>query len=182
MAYSILLTILGTPVIFYGDEFGKVNDQTYYEEMYKVTNIPDSRYLARGPIDWDFVNKELENGDSYTSRVHRVVKTRIQERRKHLCFSRGTLEFVDVLDTRGVINNSIFAFIRSYGGERIMLVHNLSEEEFDISLGFRLKEFVENLPQRMTVDLLGQSIVFGKGIDTAPTMKVTRYAHFWIVL
>ncbi|MDD5695997.1 MAG: alpha-amylase family glycosyl hydrolase, partial [Bacteroidales bacterium] len=33
MIFSIMLTLPGTPVIYYGDEFGKTNDELYYQEM-----------------------------------------------------------------------------------------------------------------------------------------------------
>lgn len=33
LTYSIMLTLPGTPIIYYGDEYGKLNDQAYYEEQ-----------------------------------------------------------------------------------------------------------------------------------------------------
>jgi maltose alpha-D-glucosyltransferase/alpha-amylase len=39
LAYSLMLTLIGTPVVYYGDEFGKLNDESFYKEMIKLTHI-----------------------------------------------------------------------------------------------------------------------------------------------
>jgi len=51
LIYSIMLTLPGTPVIYYGDEFGKFNDEEYYREQIKLTGKDDTRFLVRGKID-----------------------------------------------------------------------------------------------------------------------------------
>ncbi len=57
LIYSVMLTLPGTPVVYYGDEFGKQNDIAFYEEQIKLTGKDDTRFLVRGRVDWD----ELEN-------------------------------------------------------------------------------------------------------------------------
>ena len=44
LAYSIMLTLPGTPIIYYGDEFGKVNDENYYKEMIKHTGKDETSF------------------------------------------------------------------------------------------------------------------------------------------
>ena len=59
LAYSVMLSLPGTPIIYYGDEFGKLNDETYYREQIKLTGKDDTRFLVRGGIDWEKVETEL---------------------------------------------------------------------------------------------------------------------------
>ena len=59
LAYSIMLSLPGTPIVYYGDEFGKLNDHDYYKEMIKLSGKDDTRFLVRGKINWDEVEKEL---------------------------------------------------------------------------------------------------------------------------
>jgi maltose alpha-D-glucosyltransferase / alpha-amylase len=48
LIFSIMLTLPGTPVVYYGDEFGKLNDEKYYQEMKIVVGKDDTRFLVRG--------------------------------------------------------------------------------------------------------------------------------------
>ncbi|MEZ5149518.1 MAG: alpha-amylase family glycosyl hydrolase, partial [Bacteroidales bacterium] len=52
LAYSIMLSLPGTPIVYYGDEFGKLNDHEYYKEMIKLSGKDDTRFLVRGKIHW----------------------------------------------------------------------------------------------------------------------------------
>ncbi len=51
LAYSLLFSIEGTPIIYYGDEIGMSNDRAFFEEMNEKLGYDDSRYLHRGPFD-----------------------------------------------------------------------------------------------------------------------------------
>ena len=69
LAYSIMLTLLGTPVIYYGDEFGKLNDKNYYKNQIKLTGKDDTRFLVRGKIDWMNLEQDLKQEDNFHSQV-----------------------------------------------------------------------------------------------------------------
>ena len=70
LAYSIMLTLPGTPIIYYGDEFGSLNDEANYKEMIKLTGKDDTRFLVRGKIDWNKVETELKNPETLSSKVY----------------------------------------------------------------------------------------------------------------
>ena len=58
---AILLTLVGTPVVYYGDELAKGNDRAYYDRLVEQSGYQDSRYLVRGPIDWEQAERDLQD-------------------------------------------------------------------------------------------------------------------------
>ncbi|MBN1410447.1 MAG: hypothetical protein JW969_06355 [Spirochaetales bacterium] len=48
-AWSLLLSMPGTPVLYYGDEVAMENNRDFYEKKCKETGVFDSRFLHRGP-------------------------------------------------------------------------------------------------------------------------------------
>lgn len=128
LAYSIMLTLLGTPIIYYGDEYGKQNDVDFYKQYSAQTGYPDSRYLARGPIDWDYVAAEMAKPDSLTTLVHTQLKQLIAQRKKHTAFSSGELTFIDVYTPNGEVHTKILSYIRSDAKEKLLILQNLSDQ------------------------------------------------------
>jgi len=51
LAFSILLSLPGTPVLYYGDEIASTNNERFYREKSRDTGYPDSRFIHRGPFD-----------------------------------------------------------------------------------------------------------------------------------
>jgi len=74
LIFSIMLTLPGTPVVYYGDEFGKLNDENYYQEMIKMVGKDDTRFLVRGKIDWNYVGSALSKPDTLESLVFSQVR------------------------------------------------------------------------------------------------------------
>jgi maltose alpha-D-glucosyltransferase/alpha-amylase len=154
LAFSVMLSLPGTPIVYYGDEFGKLNDQAYYEEMIKLSGKDDTRFLVRGKINWNEVDAELKNASSFSSQVYSRVKTLLNARNRMRCFGRGEIEWVSVLDEQGEEIPAVLSYIRSYDSERVLIVQNLSSGEFwsrsevFTGLGFN--------------DLLGNAVIQGK--------------------
>ncbi|MFO7496568.1 MAG: alpha-amylase family glycosyl hydrolase, partial [Desulfobacterales bacterium] len=129
LAYSIMLTLTGTPIIYYGDEFAKTNDDAFYQEMLARTGFPDSRYYARGRIDWERVAHDLRQPDTLAYQVYQTLRRMLAVRKQHPAFSRGTLEFVRVADSADRPNLSILAYRRCFEGDQRLILHNLSAQE-----------------------------------------------------
>ncbi|MCP4402154.1 MAG: alpha-amylase [bacterium] len=149
LAYSIMFTLPGTPIIYYGDEFAKVNDEAFYAEMVKHSGYPDSRYFVRGRIDWENVERELQDSGTLAAQVYASLRRMIQVRKMHPAFSRGSLKFERVADVKGAVNRHILAYRRQYQEDNCFVIQNLSSEEHTIHLA----EFREK-----TDDLLGQEL------------------------
>ncbi len=123
LAYSLMLTLVGTPVVYYGDEFGKLNDEEYYKETIKLTGKDDTRFLVRGRVDWKKLETELNNSNSFHTKVYRLLKPMINLRKQTKAFGQGNTAFLD-LD-----NKHLLAYQREFGDEKIMVINNLSYDE-----------------------------------------------------
>jgi len=131
LAFSIILTLPGTPVIYYGDEFGKLNDEAYYNELIRLTGKDDTRFLVRGKIDWDELNLNLKNPESFSSIIYTKLKLMLHTRNRHKTFGRGSIEFVTLPDA---INGNLLSFYRIFGSEKWLIIHNMTGNKISISL------------------------------------------------
>ncbi|MDY0093649.1 MAG: alpha-amylase family glycosyl hydrolase [Candidatus Vecturithrix sp.] len=140
LAYSIMFTLPGTPIIYYGDEFATLNNERYYQEALQRTGYADSRNFVRGPIDWVQVEQDLRNPDTLASQVYHALQQMIRVRKAHPAFSRGTLEFLHCSDVKGQVNPHILAYRRSNPSETRIVVQNLSSSEQRGKLPIELKK------------------------------------------
>ncbi len=131
LAYSIILTLPGTPVIYYGDEFGKFNDEAYYNEMIRLTGKDDTRFLVRGKIDWQELAENLENPDSFSSHIYTKLKTMLYIRNQHKTFGRGSIEFITLPESE---NGNLLSFVRSWVNEKWLIIHNMTDQAINIVL------------------------------------------------
>ena len=127
LAYSIMLSLPGTPVIYYGDEFGKVNDEDYYYEMKTFTGKDDSRFLVRGRIDWQLVTLDLAKKNSFASAVNSRIKQMLHARKKNIAFSRGYIEWLNLRKVDGTQAEQVLSYIRTLFDDKIMVIHNISD-------------------------------------------------------
>jgi maltose alpha-D-glucosyltransferase / alpha-amylase len=144
LAYSLILTLPGTPVIYYGDEFGKLNDEAYYNEMISLTGKDDTRFLVRGKIDWSLLEREFVDSSSLSSRVNSKLKRMLKTRRQFKAFGRGSLVFSRL---SGNSAGTILAYERCFGNEKILVVHNMTGESQELQLPYYLTSGKELLQQ-----------------------------------
>jgi len=154
LAYSIMLSLPGTPIVYYGDEFGKLNDHDYYKEMIKLSGKDDTRFLVRGKIHWEEVERDLGDSSTFWGDVYRRVKTLLNVRKEYKCFGRGTMEWVDVADAEGEPAMEVMAYVRSFENEKLLIVQNQSDKEF-----WAKSTIFNNLGFN---DLLGKAVIQGK--------------------
>lgn len=157
LAYSIMFTLLGTPIIYYGDEFAKGNDEKYFDEMYKMTGYKDSRYLVRGRIDWDKVQNDLASPDSLAHSVYQTTKEMISARKEICVFGRGSLRFID-------LGSSVLAYEREYEGRKASIIQNLSKEDIYV-------DFTTDLER----DYLGSEVRYENG-----KLHLAPYGVLWL--
>jgi len=132
LAAAILLTLPGTPYIYYGDEIGMLGKK------------PDE--MIREPFLWDYVDKDslrtkwIEPVNSNDSTVvplalqikdsnstYYFFKAWIQERNNQLILREGKLTSLSMPD-------NLLAYTRSFAKERVVVLHNLSAEPVDVNL------------------------------------------------
>src|SRR5262249_40149219 len=146
LMYGLLLSLPGTPVLYYGDEIG-MGDNVVLGDRNGVrtpmqwnasTNAGFSTadpvrlrlpVITQHPYHYEAINVDAEQADPHSFLW--FPKRLIALRKQSLVFGRGTLEFLSP-DNRRVI-----AYIREYEGERVLVVANLSRfvqhTELDLS-------------------------------------------------
>eukprot|EP00698_Gefionella_okellyi_P011535 TRINITY_DN3046_c0_g1_i1.p1 TRINITY_DN3046_c0_g1~~TRINITY_DN3046_c0_g1_i1.p1 ORF type:complete len:565 (+),score=112.29 TRINITY_DN3046_c0_g1_i1:928-2622(+) len=197
MAYSIMFSLMGTPVLFYGDEFCKPNDEGFYAEQVALTGIHDSRYYNRGRVDWNHVNGQLQDETSHASLVHSGVRAMAHARAKFKSLGRGELRFLDPLvpaHMRDMIRapeqmslpgfdssftlggpsiqvDNVLMYQRVTAAETLLVINNLSGEPVQLDAA--------PLSALRGVDILGQALNVNN--DTC-TLIMQPYEYRWIQL
>ncbi len=159
LAYSMMLSLPGTPVIYYGDEFGKENDEQFYREMIQLAGKNDTRFRVRGRIDWQKREAQLKQPETFQYKVFSRIQQMLSVRKKHKAFGRGTIQFIAVKHNDRTENHSVMAYWRKHNDEKILVVQNLSDE----SLKLRTPE-----SQGILVDLLSTERPVSKILHLAP--------------
>jgi maltose alpha-D-glucosyltransferase/alpha-amylase len=133
---SLLFSMPGTPVIYYGDEIG-MGDNFYLGDRNGVRTPmqwspdrnagfssanPHSLYLPviiDPEYNYEAVNVELQRRN--TASLFWFMKRLINLRKKYKAFGRGSMQFIPV------DNPKILAFVRRYEEEALLIVVNLSK-------------------------------------------------------
>ena len=153
---SLLFSMPGSPVIYYGDELG-MGDNIFLGDRDGVrtpmqwsmdrnggfSQADSARLylpLIMDPVyGYQAVNVEAQERDP--SSMLRFMRRIIALRRQHKAFGRGSMEFIKP------DNRSILAFTRRYKGEVILVVANLSR--FVQPAELDLREFNGHIPVEM---------------------------------
>ncbi len=165
LAYSIMLTLPGTPLVYYGDEFGRQNDETYWKQTMEETGYNDARYFVRGPIDWKSVDEKLSDENSFESHVNALIRNLISVRNQHKAFSRGNFEPMNAKTITNAVIRHILTYKRSFENEEIIVVQNLSDK----TTGMVLEE------ADVYTDLLS-----GQKIDATKAIQMKAYETLWL--
>ncbi len=128
LAYSIMLTLPGTPLVYYGDEFGRTNDEAYYKNMKKETGYNDSRYFVRGSINWDDVHEKLSNKNSFEAQINKYIRNMLHIRKQEIALRRGKMEEIAIKTFTKATIEHILAYTRTYKNEQIIVLQNLSDK------------------------------------------------------
>jgi len=159
LAFSMILTLPGTPVIYYGDEFGKSNDEDYYNTQILLTGHNDTRNRVRGKVNWTVLEKKLNDMESFESRIFRSLKNMIAIRKKNQALSNGSLIFVDAPD-------NILAFKRICVENRLFIIQNLGKHSVSIE---------QMLPEKY-------EIIYGSIKNTEKNKLIEPYKTIWLNL
>ncbi|MBW3631165.1 MAG: putative maltokinase, partial [Gemmatimonadetes bacterium] len=181
---SILFTMPGSPIIYYGDELA-MGDNIWLGDRDGVRtpmqwspdrnagfSKADPARLFLPPIQdsvygFQAINVEAQQRSPFS--LLNWMKRLIQVRRQHHAFGRGSIEFL------APENPHVLAYIRELEGDVLLVVNNLSA----MAQAFRLD--LSAYAGRVPVELLGQTDFLP--IDETPyALTLSPYGFFWFAL
>jgi amylosucrase len=119
MLRSIMVSVGGIPLLYAGDEYGMLNDYTFLSEPDKVN---DSRWVHRSKKRWAAAD-DLTDGDTLEWRFFHEMAKFFKLRKQMPALCNGGMELVDLP------NPHLFAYRRSDGAHRLLVINNFSEFE-----------------------------------------------------
>ena len=143
LANSLLFTLPGSPVIYYGDEIG-MGDNIWLEDRDGVrtpmqwTAGPNGGFSNADPgalycpvlddetYGYRQLNVEVQHGDPAS--LLNKMREMIRIRHAHPTFGRGGIQFLEPA------NQAVLAYVRTDGNEAILCVNNLSSERQTVDL------------------------------------------------
>jgi len=181
---GLLMSLPGTPIIYYGDEIG-MGDNVYLGD----------RNGVRTPMQWNghwnggFSNADPEqlysslisnpvygyqaiNVDSQLRSEHSLLswmRKLIQVRKSSQVFSRGTIEFLQPTNHRAL------AYVREFGNERVLVVNNLANSAQAVELD--LRKYKGSIP----IEMSGKTI-FPRIGDPPYLLTMGSYQFYWFRL
>jgi maltose alpha-D-glucosyltransferase/alpha-amylase len=181
---SILMSMPGTPIIYYGDEIG-MGDNIYLGDRNGVRTpmqwTPDRNggfsrtdpaqlYLPciMDPV-YGYAAVNVEAQTRSLSSLLSWMKRLIGVRKSHKVFGRGTLTFIRPS------NRAVLAYVRQLDGEAILCVANLSRSAQAVELD--LSAFKGRIPQEM----LGRAR-FPRIGELPYLVTLPPYGFFWFLL
>jgi maltose alpha-D-glucosyltransferase / alpha-amylase len=169
LAFSVMLTLPGTPIIYYGDEFGKFNEEGFYREKINETGKDDTRFLVRGKIDWQQLEDDLKNEISLPAKIYERVRKMVRFRKKFNVFGRGSIVWIDAKKPEGAVNRAILAYLRKWQNRQLLIVQNLSSQPQTCRLKFQ--------PEIVWTDIFGKQ---GSYDETSQTLSMQPWEYLWL--
>jgi maltose alpha-D-glucosyltransferase / alpha-amylase len=118
MAFSLLFSLPGTPVLYYGDEIAMLNNEDFWKERTARTGFMDSRFFHRGPYDSVREAKSFSDPSSDAGRVRRGLESMLRLRSSLPELADSPPE----LESQG----SVLRSMRRSGTSRMEILSNLS--------------------------------------------------------
>lgn len=147
MAYSILFSLPGIPIIYYGDEVGVTNNfenakiSALLRSKNKIANLLsvfDSRDINRGKVSAKLFYGSSLGYYKYNSQVYNRVSNLINIRKTLPVMRNGDFE---LLTTKSKSN---FAYFRKNKTQQILVINNLSKEKLCADITLPLDIIVKN--------------------------------------
>jgi maltose alpha-D-glucosyltransferase/alpha-amylase len=181
---GLLMSMPGTPILYYGDEIG-MGDNIYLNDRDGVrtpmqwsmdrnggfSRANPARMFSAPLMDtvYGYQSVNVEAQSSSPSSLINWLRRLISVRQGHQVFGRGTLAFLMPH------NRKILAYIREYEGESVLCVANLSHSSQQTELDLR------SFKGRVPVEMIGWSPFKAIG-DEPYVITLPGHAFFWFLL
>jgi maltose alpha-D-glucosyltransferase / alpha-amylase len=181
---GLLMSLPGTPIVYYGDEIG-MGDNIYLGDRNGVRtpmqwngalnagfSSADPERLYAPVISNAVYGYQAVNVDAQERTEHSLLvwmRKLIQARNALRVFSRGSIKFLTPA------NHRVLAYIRQYGEEMVLVVNNLSSSAQAVELD------VEKYKGYLPIEMFGRSL-FPRFGSLPYLLTLGPYQFFWFQL
>ena len=145
-AFSILLSLPGIPIIYYGDEVGAANNFEHAKksallrakDKINLLSVFDSRDINRGNVPQKLFYGSTKGYYEFNSKVYGKVKNLIALRKALPVMANGDFE---ILKTK---NKSNFSYIRKNKDKQILVINNLSKNKLIAQINLPADVIIKN--------------------------------------
>ncbi|MEJ2601567.1 MAG: alpha-amylase family glycosyl hydrolase, partial [Anaerolineales bacterium] len=147
LANSLLLSMPGSPILYYGDEIGMGDDiwlpdrngvrtpmQWNAQPGAGFSTAPPEKYyspvIKNEPYGPEVVNVETEQNNPQS--LYNQIRHMIAVRKGQRVFGQGDFRWVKSETAQG--QNAIVAYLRTYANVSLLAVHNLSDSKQEVTL------------------------------------------------
>jgi amylosucrase len=117
LLHAVIMSIGGIPLIYLGDEVGWLNDYTFRSDPARAQ---DSRWVHRPLIDWSKMDRRTD-ATTVEGQIFARLRRLIELRKQTTAFSGNDMQVAPLR------NDHVFGFIRSGGGQRVLVLANFTE-------------------------------------------------------
>lgn len=186
MAFAILLSLKGIPIIYYGDEIGSRNNFSYAQRWAKIRekrnqnkngektemlSYFDSRDIHRGAIARNTFYRAMYRNNNFKSRIYKKVKRLIEVRKNYPTISRG--DFIEVKSNKA----EVFSYLRTGKYDKILILNNLSESKVYTEIELDLNNDLSEI--KMTELITKEEKIF-KIENKKLIVKLKPYETMWL--
>lgn len=184
-AFSILLSLPGIPIIYYGDEVGAANNYEHAKKSALKRNFPhllsafDSRDINRGEVPAKLFYGSTKGYYKFNSKVYEKVKNLISIRKTLPVMANGDFE---LLKTKSKSN---FAYIRKNKDSQILVINNLSGEKLIAEVSLPINIILKNDGHIISLKNLinGDDIKVNLSLQSKTMhLRVAPYQVLWLEL
>lgn len=131
---SMLFATEGSPILYYGDEVGMLNDRTFYQENSERTGYKDARFLNRGPMDWERVDRAHSKKRSDEHKLLTGIQTLTRLRTRFADCFYDSARFIANDDS------AIYGLEREGKEHKLTIYHNLADSARKVVLDAPLQD------------------------------------------
>lgn len=149
LANSLLFTLPGSPIVYYGDEIGMgenldLPDRNGVRTPMQWDDSPHGGFTIGTPFtemvqgEYDYQNVNVDSQIKKTDSLFHTIQKMITLRKKHPAFGSSTMEWVNAS------NPAVATYTRTHQNETLLIINNLSDSPQTIHLPAEYQtDFVE---------------------------------------
>ena len=172
LANSLLFTLPGAPIIYYGDEIGMGDNLDLFDRNGVRTPMqwdasPNGGFtvgtpfteMVQGDLGYEHINVAAQLNDPNS--LFQTIQKMIHLRKKHAAFSGSDMQWIQTG------NSAVAVYLREHEGETVAVFNNLSDTLQQI-----------HLPQEFRK--AGQDIISNTPVSLEGILELQPYSYLWV--